>query len=436
MLNKKILLITLWLLAIFSIGAVSAADDVDALSADDAIDEQVIEAPVADDEVLADPVPEDFNVVITDKEIDVDDEDATVVSFNWPSYVTADDCVRVDVEGGSGPTFYKGDDLSEKVPFYRLLIFEPGTYNLKVTYNDNLVLATGTLKVTKTYTPDDFIELYNKEITDLDDYVTIVNDPTDTGLDGTVTIFANSNQVYSKNFATGTHEGQWIAARELNGNFNGQYKIKVVYKKSNGKEYSKEATVTFTGVGTPTKTTITSSSVTTVYNGNKNIVATLKDDQGKAISGVTVSIKVFGVTIPLTTNKDGQVKLSTNGMDVKTHTAVITFAGNDNYLKSTKTIKVTVKKATPKLTAPKMTFKKSVATKKYTVTLKDNAGNINKQKVTLKVNGKTYSATTSNGKATFKITNLKKKGTFNAVVTYKGNSYYNAKTVKPKIVVK
>lgn len=434
MLNKKIVLITLLLLAIFSIGAVSAADDVDALATDDTIDEQVIKAPVADDEVLADPAPEDFNVVFTGKEIDVKDEDATVVSFDWPSYVTTSDYVRVDVEGGSGPLFFKeGSETSRKVALSELYIWEPGTYNIAVNYNDDLEIAKGTLKVTKTYTPDDFIQI-NPNV---DEYERdVVNVWDEEGLNGLVTVYANGAKVYSQNLVAEPDVGVLINVENLTGNYNGQYKIKAVYQKTGGKEYAKEATVTFTGVGTPTKTTIAASPVTTVYNGNKNIVATLKDDQGKAISGAKVSIKVYGVTIPLTTDKNGQVKLSTNGMAVKTHSAVITFAGNDNYLKSTKTIKVTVKKATPKLTAAKKTFKKSVATKKYTITLKDNVGNINKAKVTLKVNGKTYSATTSSGKATFKITNLKKKGTFTAVVTYKGNSYYNAKTVKPKIVVK
>ena len=63
-----------------------------------------------------------------------------------------------------------------------------------------------------------------------------------------------------------------------------------------------------------------------------------------------------------------------------------------------------------------------------TVTLKDNTGKaIKKAKVTLKVKGKTYKATTnSKGKAVFKIKNLKKKGTFKATITYKGNKYYKA----------
>lgn len=58
-------------------------------------------------------------------------------------------------------------------------------------------------------------------------------------------------------------------------------------------------------------------------------------------------------------------------------------------------------------------------------------------KVALKVNKKTYNAkTNSKGKATFKITNLNKKGTFTAVVKYAGNKYYNAKAIKSKIIVK
>ena len=57
--------------------------------------------------------------------------------------------------------------------------------------------------------------------------------------------------------------------------------------------------------------------------------------------------------------------------------------------------------------------------------------------VTLKVKGKTYKATTkTNGKATFKITKLTKKGKYTAKVKFEGNRYYSGKTVKPKITIK
>ena len=182
---------------------------------------------------------------------------------------------------------------------------------------------------------------------------------------------------------------------------------------------------------------LTSSAVTTVYNGGKYLVVTLKDSKNRPISNVKVSINLNGVKT-LTTDKNGQIKLITNALVPKTYTAIISFDGNTNYIKSTQSVKVTVKKATPKLTAKKKTFKKSVKTKKYTITLKTNQNKaMKKAKVTLKIKGKTYKATTNaKGKAVFKIKKLTKKGKYKATVTYKGNNCYNKVTQKVKITVK
>ena len=184
-------------------------------------------------------------------------------------------------------------------------------------------------------------------------------------------------------------------------------------------------------------TTLTSSSITTVYNVGRYLVATLKDNQDNPIQGATISINLNGVK-KLTTDANGQVKLATNALVPKTYTTTITYAGDDKYVGSSATVKVTIKKATPKLTAKNMVFKVKTKTKKYAVTLKDNNNKVMKSTgVTLKVNKKTYKVkTNSKGQATFKITNLNKKGTYTAVVKYAGNSCYNAKTVKPKIIVK
>ena len=181
---------------------------------------------------------------------------------------------------------------------------------------------------------------------------------------------------------------------------------------------------------------ITASDVSTVYNTDKYLIVNLKDSNGKPINGVKVTVDLNGAKT-YTTDSNGQVKVSTKGLAPKTYTAKITFNGNTNYAKSTKDVKVTVKKATPKITAKKKTFKKSVKTKKYTITLKDNTGKpIKNTKVTLKVKGKTYKAkTNSKGKATFKINKLNKKGTFKAVIKYKGNKYYKKLTKKVKIKV-
>ena len=213
----------------------------------------------------------------------------------------------------------------------------------------------------------------------------------------------------------------------------GEYTIVVINNESSIYHKSND-TKTFTV--NKQATSITGADVSTTYNINKDLVITLKDANGNPLTGVKVTVDLNGAKT-YTTDKNGQVKVSTKGLAPKAYTAKVTFNGNTNYDKSTKDVKVTVKKATPKLTAKKKTFKTSVKTKKYTITLKDNTGKaIKKAKVTLKVKGKTYKATTnSKGKAVFKIKNLKKKGTFKATITYKGNKYYNKITKKANIKV-
>ena len=99
---------------------------------------------------------------------------------------------------------------------------------------------------------------------------------------------------------------------------------------------------------------------------------------------------------------------------------------------------ISVKKAVPVLTAKNKAFKAKTKTKKYTVTLKNSKKKaIKNVKVTLKVNGKTFNVkTNSKGLGVFKITNLKKKGIYIAVITVPTNKYYNKISKKMKIAVK
>ena len=189
---------------------------------------------------------------------------------------------------------------------------------------------------------------------------------------------------------------------------------------------------------TVTKSTeLTASSVITTYGVAKKLVVTLRDSDN-VLANKKVTVKVDKISKTFTTNSKGQISVDVSSLTPKTYTASIKFAGDNYYSSSSKSVKVNVKKATPKLTAKAKSFKKSVKTKKYCITLKTNINKVMKKvKVTLKVKGKTYTAKTNNkGKATFKITKLTKKGTYKAIINYKGNSYYNKVTKKVNIKIK
>ena len=157
--------------------------------------------------------------------------------------------------------------------------------------------------------------------------------------------------------------------------------------------------------------------------------------------GEEVTITVNGKTYDGTL-KNGTVTISIQASYAdkfvpNSYTANVTFEGNDVLKNASTSFVLVVKKGTPKLSASAKTFKVSTKTKKYTITLKNHKNSVMKNvKVTMKINGKTFKATTnSNGKATFKITNLKKRARYTAVIKYAGSKYYNSVSKKIKITV-
>ncbi len=389
----------------------------------------------------------EFNVLKT--QVDCYDEDAVIFNFTFPSgeYAPLDIKVYIicdEVWNGIGTDVMSPIGIDEatnrnvNVTLNRLGINEPGTYTFIVL--DECLIRTFDLEVTHKYTSDEFIDIED-QVSGSDFLVCSVTDPTRSGLNGIVSVYADGNKVYSEKLSAGQYEYLYIFLDNMTGTYyNGNYKIKVEYKKSDGNTYSDEKVVEFVGVSDigNIPTTITASGVSTEYNLEKYLVATLNDDKGKPISGVDVYIGVMGVEFPITTDENGQIKYYLGELPPQKHVMVLSFKGNEKYFNTTKKVTVTVKKATPKLTAKAKTFKKSVKTKKYTITLKNNMKKaIKKAKVTIKVNKKKYTATTNKkGVATFKITKLTKKGKYKATVTYKGNAYNAKATKKVTITVK
>lgn len=165
----------------------------------------------------------------------------------------------------------------------------------------------------------------------------------------------------------------------------------------------------------------------------------IQDEFGDSVKGATgtVKITVNGKTFSAKV-KDSYYKITIIlPKKSNTYNCKITYSGDSKYKGSSSNFKMIISKPVPKLLAYSKSYKVK-STKLYSVTLKnsDNKAMKNAQ-VYLQVNGKKFTAKTNSvGKATFKITNLNKKGSFNAEVKFSGNGSYASVTKKVKITLK
>ena len=170
------------------------------------------------------------------------------------------------------------------------------------------------------------------------------------------------------------------------------------------------------------------------YN-DKVITVTLTDANSRAaLANYDFVVKFSnGKTVNLKTNSKGVATYKVP-FNPGTYTASVIYPKSNN--KVATTAKVVISKATPKISAKKISLKAKKA-KKYSIVLKDNKGKaIKKAKVTLKLKGKTFKAkTNAKGKAVFKL-KLNKKLTAKATIKYGGNSLYKAVSKKVKVFVK
>ncbi len=74
----------------------------------------------------------------------------------------------------------------------------------------------------------------------------------------------------------------------------------------------------------------------------KNLVITLKDANGKVLAGKKVVIRFNGKNYTRTTDSKGQAKLAITSKTIKVYTATIKFAGDSNYLASSKSVKINI----------------------------------------------------------------------------------------------
>ncbi|WP_458403478.1 Ig-like domain repeat protein [Methanobrevibacter sp.] len=182
------------------------------------------------------------------------------------------------------------------------------------------------------------------------------------------------------------------------------------------------------------------------YEGERggNFTFQLTDSQGKALANKTVFIGYNGVTYNRTTDENGNAVVQINLKNAGLYTFVIVFLGDENYNASMAVHKININKKPISITASAKTFKATAKTKKYTVTLKTTKGSsvdgktylAKGKKVTLTINGKTYTAkTNAKGQATFSL-KITKKGKFATSIKFDGDNTYNKASKSVKITIK
>jgi hypothetical protein len=168
----------------------------------------------------------------------------------------------------------------------------------------------------------------------------------------------------------------------------------------------------------------------------------LTDINGKPIANAPMQIGFNGKVYDyehnnISTNENGTAKLQINLGYKGDYTFAICFLGNEDYNASFAVAVIKVSTQKPTLNVPNKSYKANAKTKTLTATFNTEKGNpIAGKKVTFTVNGKNYSAKTDeNGVATVNVS-LNKKGTYNFMVKYGGDSTYAAVSQKAKLTIK
>ena len=169
----------------------------------------------------------------------------------------------------------------------------------------------------------------------------------------------------------------------------------------------------------------------------------LVDENGNALANKPVQIGFCGVVYNRVTDSEGNAQLQINLNTPFIFTFAIAFLGDDTHNASFVVQQINVVKKTTSISAASKSYKANAKTKKFTVTLKsDKCSSIDgktylgmNKKITLKVNGKTYTAKTNAlNQATFKLS-ISKKGSYNAEIRFEGDGRYAASKTTAKIKI-
>jgi hypothetical protein len=160
-------------------------------------------------------------------------------------------------------------------------------------------------------------------------------------------------------------------------------------------------------------------------------VATLTNDEGKALTSANVVVTLDGVDYALKTNSKGQVKVSLANMTLGTYAATVSYKGNTKYAPATATATVYVTKKATNISAVY-----DAESNQLVATLTNGEGKaLNSANVVVNLNGMDYTLKT-NSKGQVKVsTSDLEDGIYSAFISYKGNSKYSPSNATATFIV-
>ena len=177
-------------------------------------------------------------------------------------------------------------------------------------------------------------------------------------------------------------------------------------------------------------THIEASDITMFYKDGTRLAATLKDADGKALSGLNITFTINGQPNVRTTDANGQASIALN-LNPGQYNASVVFNGDSKYAQSNDDVSVNIK---PTLVGNDIVMMYKNGTRYY-VSVKQNDKPIANEKVTFNINGVFYSRTTdANGLASLAINLLPNNYVITAVRDSNGETISNTIEVKSLLV--
>ncbi|ADC47893.1 adhesin-like protein [Methanobrevibacter ruminantium M1] len=243
------------------------------------------------------------------------------------------------------------------------------------------------------------------------------------GINVTISVFDSSNQLIG-NYSCLSGDG-WTVDLDA-GNYNA-----LVFVDSDEYGYGEE-TIALTINKRASQ--ISANPLNTTYNGNENIIMILKDNYNESIANATVLVDFNGEK-NLTTDENGQIVVSANGIVPGEYWAQFIFDGSKNYDGSDEKVKVIISKASTSLSSENMNV--SYNESKYLIaTLKDQYSNpLAEISIEFKSNSSTVKNENTDNKGQAKLLIDFNPGTYNIDISFAGNSLYDASYATVTVVV-